>query len=39
VSEVLGAFEARGLVKRHYGAIELLDWPALEREGWQRPAG
>jgi Mn-dependent DtxR family transcriptional regulator len=37
VSEVLREFEARGLVKRRYGAIELLDWAALERVGWERP--
>jgi CRP-like cAMP-binding protein len=33
VSEVLREFEARGWAKRHYGAIELLDWAALERVG------
>jgi CRP/FNR family transcriptional regulator, cyclic AMP receptor protein len=31
VSEVLRDFEARGWVKRHYRAVELLDWRALER--------
>jgi len=33
VSEILRDFEARGLVKRHYGAIELLDRSTLEAEG------
>ena len=29
VSEVLRDFEARGWVRRHYRAVELLDWQAL----------
>ncbi|UXI70538.1 Crp/Fnr family transcriptional regulator [Tahibacter amnicola] len=33
VSEVLGEFETRGLLKRHYGQIELVDPDALRRVG------
>ncbi|MBK6853238.1 MAG: Crp/Fnr family transcriptional regulator [Burkholderiales bacterium] len=39
VSEVLGDFEARGWVKRRYGAIELLDAPALAAAGAAAGAG
>lgn len=33
VSEVLRAFETRGVVKRSYGAVEIIDWAALVRLG------
>ena len=33
ISEVLREFEARGWLKRRYGAIELLDLDALDRVG------
>jgi CRP-like cAMP-binding protein len=33
VSEILKDFESRGLIRRSYGAIELLDWEQLCREG------
>jgi CRP-like cAMP-binding protein len=33
VSEVLRDFEARGWVRRGYGAVELLDWDALAAVG------